>query len=86
MEEREIWAMVDNEVVKIWLQGLLITTNKTTLEELTTEEIHTEIEEVEVTISNERLWAHTDSIHEDNIIILLEYLTILYKMLSYKEV
>lgn len=74
-----------NETVKIWLEDLLESTGKITIEELTAEEIRTEIEEVEGTISNERLWAHADSIHEENIIVLLEYLEVLNEMLKSKE-
>lgn len=64
-----------NEIVKIWLEKL---------GNPTPEEIRAEIEEVEGTISNERLWAHTDSIHEENIAILLEYLEVLKEMLENK--
>lgn len=74
-----------NETVKIWLDDFLETTGKATLKELTAEEIRAEIEEVEGTISNERLWAHADSIHEENIIVLLEYLEVLNEMLADKE-
>lgn len=77
--------MIYNETINIWLKDLLETTNKTTLEELTTEEIRAEIEEVEGTISNERLWAHVNSIHEENIAILMEYLKVLNEMLTNKE-
>jgi hypothetical protein len=78
--------MFNNETVQIWLDDLLETTGKATLEELTAEEIRAEIEEVQGTISNERLWAHADSIHEENIIVLLEYLDVLNEMLADKEV
>ena len=74
-----------NETVQIWLDDLLEITGKATLEELTAEEIRAEIEQVEGTISNERLWAHADSIHEGNIIVLLEYLDVLNEMLKSKE-
>lgn len=66
-----------NETVKIWLEQL---------GNPTTEEIRAEIEDVEGTISNERLWAHVDSIHEENIAVLLEYLKALNEMLAGKEV
>ena len=65
--------MIMNETIKIWLEEL---------GNPTAEEIRAEIEEVEGTISNERLWAHENSIHEENIAILLEYLEILNKMLE----
>lgn len=65
-----------NETVKIWLEKL---------GNPTVEELLSEIEEVEGTISNERLWAHADSIHEENIIVLLEYLEVLNEMLVSKE-
>ena len=66
-----------NETVNIWLEQL---------GNPTTEEIRAEIEDVEGTISNERLWAHVDSIHEENIAVLLEYLKALNEMLAGKEV
>ena len=66
-----------NETVKIWLEEL---------GNLTADEIRAEIEEVEGTIGNERLWAHADSIHEENIVVLLEYLGVLNEMLAEKEV
>ena len=74
-----------NETVKIWLDYLLEETGKATPEELTAEEIRAEIKEVEGTISNERLWARTDGIHEENIAILLEYIDVLNEMLADKE-
>ena len=77
--------MINNETIQIWLDALLESTGKATLEELTTEEIRAEIEDVEGTISNERLWAHADSIHEENIVVLLEYLEVLNEMLVDKE-
>lgn len=66
-----------SETVKLWIEEL---------GNPTAEEIRAEIEEVEGTISNERLWAHADSIHEENIAILLEYLEVLNEMLANKEV
>ena len=78
--------MINNETIQIWLDNLLETTGKTILKELAAEEIRVEIEEVEGTISNERLWAHADSIHEENIAVLLEYLNVLNEMLVNKEV
>lgn len=63
--------MTCNETVKLWLEEL---------GNPTTEELRAEIEEVEGTISNERLWAHVDSIHEENIATLVEYLNILVDM------
>ena len=65
-----------NETVKIWLEEL---------GNPTTEELRAEIEEVKGTISNERLWARVDSVHEENIIILEEYLEALVEMLKQKE-
>ena len=78
--------MINNETIQIWLNNLLETTGKATLKELTAEEIRAEIKEVEGTISNERLWAHANSIHEENIAVLLEYLNVLNEMLANKEV
>ena len=81
-----------NETVQIWLDDLLETTGKVTLEELTADEIRAEIEEVEGTISNERLWElgydgeEPLNPHTDNIMILMEYLDVLNGMLADKEV
>ena len=66
-----------NETVKIWLDDLLKSTGKSTTEQLTREEILAEIEEIRGTISNERLWARADPIHEENIVVLIEYLIVL---------
>ena len=74
-----------NETVQIWLNDLLENTGIESIEQLTREEILAEMKEVEGTISNERLWAHTDSIHEENIIVLLEYIDVLNEMLANKE-
>lgn len=71
---------MDNPTINIWLDNLLKTTNKTTFDDLTEQEILVEIEDVEGTISNERLWAHADSIHEENIAVLVEYLEVLNEL------
>ena len=71
---------MNNPTINFWLDNLLESTNKATLEELTEEEIRAEIEEVEGTISNERLWAHADSIHEENVVVLMEYLEVLNEL------
>ena len=69
-----------NETVQIWLNNLLESTSKITLEELTAEEIRAEIEEVEGTISNERLWekgsdGETAVLHTQNVQNLVSYLS-----------
>ena len=74
-----------NEMVNIWLDDLLNDTGKEKVEDLTAEEIKAEIEEVEGAISNERLWSHADSIHEENIATLCEYLKALEEMLVVKS-
>ena len=71
---------MNNPTINIWLDNLLKTTSKTTLDDLTEQEILVEIEDVEGTISNERLWAHVDSIHEENIAVLVEYLEVLNEL------
>ena len=47
---------IDNETVKIWLDSLLESTNKMSVEELTVEEIRAEIEETKGAISNFSIW------------------------------
>lgn len=63
-----------DERINIWFNSLLESSGKTSIGELSLEELSEEIAEVKGTISNERLWAHADSIHEENISILTKYL------------
>ena len=72
--------------IEIWLGALLKATGKTTTDELTVEEIRAEIEEVQGTISNERVWALSDDIHYENIEQLSAYLKVLEEMLNDKEI
>lgn len=71
-----------NEFLNVWTEELLKNNNKKSLDDLTAEELSTEIEEVKGTISNERLWAHADSIHEENVANLVEYLGLLEECLG----
>lgn len=68
------------EMSQIWLEELLKSNGKTGIDELTCEEIQAEIDEVEGTISNERLWAWAEDIHWENIANLEAYLKMLYEM------
>lgn len=63
----------DEELIQVWLKALLKKAGKSTLDNLTAEEIREEIEEVDGTISNERLWALADAIHWENIAHLQAY-------------
>jgi hypothetical protein len=69
-----------NETVKIWVADLFEITGKVTFEELTAEEIRAEIEEVEGTIENEKVWGN-----KHNIMDLEDYLGILNETLASKE-
>ena len=73
------------ETINIWLDMLLEATGKTTTDELTVEEVRAEIEEVQGTISNERMWALAEDIHYENIEQLAAYLKVLEEMLNDKE-
>jgi len=68
------------EMSQIWLEKLLQSNGKTGIDELTLDEIQAEIEEIEGTIENERLWAWAEDIHFENIINLEAYLEMLYEM------
>lgn len=72
----------NSELINSWTDKLLKRTNKSSLETLSSEELLAEIKEVKGTISNERLWAHADSIHEENIHNLSEYLGMLEECLE----
>jgi cob(I)alamin adenosyltransferase len=75
----------DNEMIKIWLSDLLNKSNKCFTIYLTIDEINSEIKEVECGISNEKIWAHTDPVHENNISTLSKYLDILNEILEERK-
>ena len=75
----------DCEMISGWFEQLLEATDKPDLSELTTEEIEEEIEKVLGTISNEKLWAHADPIHFENIVRLEQYLAALRRLLKEAE-
>ena len=66
-----------DETIQIWLDTLLETTGKSSLEELTPEEIKAEIEEVQGTIANETVFGN-----HKNIAVLEEYLDELNELLE----
>jgi hypothetical protein len=68
------------EMLQIWLDELVKSNGKTGIDELTSDEIQAEIEDIEGTIENERLWAWAEDIHYENIINLEAYLEVLYEM------
>ena len=80
-----------NETILIWLSDLLDENCKINLEDLTTNEIRAEIEQVQGAISNERLWElgydgeEPLNPHTDNIMTLMEYLDVLNEMIANKE-
>lgn len=80
-DEREEEYNFEYELVGIWADSLLQEVGKQSLSDLTEDELRAEIEEVEGTIRNERLWAKESAIHEDNIKILKEYLGLLRSLL-----
>ena len=73
--KEEILPNFENEIIKIWLVGLLEITNKTSLEELTVSEIETEINAVKGNIEDYRV---RDDKH--GIITCSEYLEVLEKL------
>lgn len=72
----------DKEMLDIWLEDLLYECGKNSVEELTPKEIEEAIEETRGTISNERLWAHADAIHWENIANLEAYISELEELLE----
>jgi hypothetical protein len=76
----------DNEMIKIWLADLLNRSNKCFAIYLTIDEINNEIKEVKNGISNEKIWTHTDPVHENNISTLSKYLDILHKILEERKI
>lgn len=74
------------EMIKFWLEQLLESTGKSNIDELTTEEILSEIEEVKDTIRNEEIVIGISEFAEKNIEQYKAYLKILKEMLNNKEV
>lgn len=74
------------EMIKCWLEQLLETTGKSNVDELTAEEIITEIEDVKGTIQNEKIVLGISEFAEKNIEHFEAYLKVLEEMLSNKEV
>ena len=79
------------EMIAFWMKQLLESTGKSNIDELTVEEILTEIEDIKGAIDNERLWEIASdgdepiNPHTENIIVLREYLEILEKMLDKED-
>lgn len=72
-----------DETIEIWLDALLETTGKTSVEELTKEEILYEIDQVKGCIENESIWSSKPGdIHDCNIGTNERYLERLNKMLE----
>lgn len=73
------------ETIQIWIDGLLERCGKTSIEELTTDELKAEIEETEGEIDNQNIWALADDMFSDNIINLKGYKDKLETILHQKE-
>ena len=71
---------IENETVKIWLDNLLEEKNKMSVEELTAEEIETEIKETKGSIDNFSIWGDKHAIVDCE-----EYIDLLEEMLNKKE-
>lgn len=71
---------IDNETVKIWLDALLETTNKMSVEEFTVEEIKAEIEEAKGAIKDFNILGDKHAIIDCE-----EYIEVLKEMLNNKE-
>jgi hypothetical protein len=73
------------ETIKIWLDNLLEATGKSSVDELTVEEIRAEIEEMRGTIRNEECLLGVYEYAEDNLKQMFKYLDRLEEMLNGKE-
>lgn len=73
------------ETIKIWIEQLLDSTGKSNVDELTTEEIRAEIEDVKGTIQNEEIVLGISEFAEKNIEQYEAYLKVLEEMLDNKE-
>ena len=71
---------IENETVKIWLDNLLEEKNKMFVEELTAEEIETEIKETKGSMDNFSIWGDKHAIIDCE-----EYIDLLEEMLDKKE-
>ena len=81
--EQKRWKALpnfDNETINIWLDNLLEDKNKMYIEELTVEEIKTEIEETKGSINNFELLGDRHAIIDCE-----EYIEVLEEMLNNKE-
>ena len=85
-EEFDISCFCDDseETIEIWLDALLETTKKSSVDDLTVEEIQYEIDEVNGSIENEGIWASDDEddMHSENIKTMEAYLVVLNQMLE----
>lgn len=73
------------EMIDYWIEQLLKSTGKSNVDELTAEEIRTEIDDIEGTISNEEIVLGISEFAEDNIAQYKAYLEVLNEMLNNKE-
>ena len=73
------------EFIEGWIDQLLEATGKPNVDELTIEEIHTEIDDIKGTISNEEIVIGISEFAEKNIAQYKAYLEVLEEMLNNKE-
>lgn len=74
------------ETIEIWIDSLLEATGKSNINELTTAEIRSEMEEVLGSIRNEEVLLGISEYAEDNIRQMVKYYEVLREMLNNKEV
>jgi glutathionyl-hydroquinone reductase len=73
------------ETIQIWLDNLLEATGKSSVDELTAEEIRAEIDEMRGTIRNEECLIGVYEFAEENLKQMFKYLERLEEMLNNKE-
>ena len=76
---------ITEEMIECWLDQLLEFTGKSSLDELTAEEISVEIDDIKGTISNESIVLGISEFAEKNIEQYEAYLEVLEEMLKNKE-
>lgn len=76
---------VMEETIDIWIEQLLESTGKSNVDELTAEEIRTEIDDIKGTIQNEEIVLGISEFAEENIKQFEEYLEVLEELLKNKE-
>lgn len=83
--EELAFEVVCEETIQIWIDDLLERCGKTSIAELTADELKAEIEEIEGEIDNQNIWALADNMFSDNIINIKGYKDKLETILHQKE-